>query len=222
MRVGELEEIIGVSAGYLSRTIKENSKKKISIDVVWKIAQLFNTDVNTLIGIEMWIPRTNTYLLEQFLDHLYIDTVENYYKWEFDGGMMVELHERYHEMRLITFEDDIAIYHPNHLNSELKYSLMGDIMSLKNFEGKKDLVLIPYNSDEVDSLSGYDFIFVWREENEWHWEKVFYTSDDPFGSLRERSKKLYHQIENSEFDAEVSPQIRQMVIKYINKKVIEQ
>ena len=50
IRVGELERYAGISAGYISRTAKENSLKKMSIDVVWKIAKLFNVSVQDLIG----------------------------------------------------------------------------------------------------------------------------------------------------------------------------
>ena len=119
MRVGELEDIIGVSAGYLSRTIKENSKKKISVDIVWKIARLFGTDIKTLTEKELWISRSNTDLLERFLERLYNDTKDNFFSWEYDGGVMVMLKDRYTEMGLVTEEDDeTPVYHPNHLNQD--------------------------------------------------------------------------------------------------------
>ena len=43
--MGDLERLLGISAGYISRTVKENSSKKLSIDVVWKIAELFEISV---------------------------------------------------------------------------------------------------------------------------------------------------------------------------------
>jgi len=119
MRVGEFEETIGVSTGYLSRTIKENSKKKISIDVIWKIANTFGVDVNTLIGTEMWAPHSNTNLLEQFIDRLYEDTRDNFFSWNNEGGVMTVLHDRFVEMDLVGEEDDeTAVYFPKHLNSK--------------------------------------------------------------------------------------------------------
>ena len=122
MKIGELEDVIGVSAGYLSRTIKENSKKKISIDIVWKIAQLFDTDIVTLTETQMWIAHTNTTLLENFLDRLYADTKDNFFSWNSEGGVMVVLDDRYKELGLVTEEDEgeeIAVYHPKHLNPEM-------------------------------------------------------------------------------------------------------
>lgn len=216
MRVGELEDTIGISAGYLSRTIKENSKKKMSIDVVWKIARLFETDIKTLTETEMWIAHTNTDLLERFLEHLYEDTRDNFFAWESEGGVMIVLHDRYKEMGLITEEEDeTAVYHPNHLNPDVKWILAADIVSLECFEGKKDLAIIPYKSADKENLSGYDFIFVWEDDGRWCWEKVFYTNDDAFGSLKEGAKKLYDHVESSEFDAKLSPKVHQLISNYV-------
>ena len=216
IRVGELEDTIGVSAGYLSRTIKKNSKKKMSIDIVWKIAKLFETDIKTLTESEMWIAQTNTDLLERFLARLYEDTRDNFFAWEIEGGVMTMLHDRYKTMGLITEEEDeTAVYHPNHLNPDIKWVLAADIVSLECFEKKKDLAIIPYKSTEKDSILEYDFIFVWEDNGRWCWEKVFYTSDDPFGSLWEGAKKLYDHIESSEFDAKLSPKIHQLIIDYV-------
>lgn len=216
MRVGELENTIGVSAGYLSRTIKENSKKKMSIDIVWKIAQLFGTDIKTLTESEMWVAHTNTDLLECFLDRLYEDTRDNFFTWELDGGVMAMLSDRYKVMGLITEEEDeTAVYHANHLNPDIKWVLAADIVFLERFEEKKDLVIIPYKSVEKNRLFGYDFIFVWEDDRRWCWEKIFYTSDTPFGSLQERAKKLYDEIEWLEFDAKLSPKVHQMISNYV-------
>lgn len=216
IRVGELENMIGISAGYLSRTIKKNSKKKMSIDIVWKIAKLFETDIKTLTESEMWVAHTNTNLLERFLDRLYEDTQDNFFAWETEGGVMTMLCDRYKTMGLITEEEDeTTVYHPNHLNPDIKWVLAADIVSLECFEKNKDLVVIPYKSEKNDSISGYDFIFVWSDDGKWCWEKVFYTSDDPFGSLWERAKKLYDHIESSEFDAKLSPKVHQLIIEFM-------
>lgn len=216
MRVGELEDTIGVSAGYLSRTIKKNSKKKMSIDVVWKIARLFETDIKTLTETAMWLARTNTDLLERFLEQLYENTRDNFFAWESEGGVMIVLHDRYKEMGLITEEEDeTAVYHPNHLNPEIKWILAADIVSLERFEGKKDLAIIPYKSADKEELTGYDFIFVWEDDGRWHWEKVFYTIDDPFGSLKDGARKLYDHIESSEFDVKLSPKVHQIISNYV-------
>ena len=35
LRISDLEELLGVSAGYVSRTVNPDSKKRLSVDIVW-------------------------------------------------------------------------------------------------------------------------------------------------------------------------------------------
>lgn len=220
MRIGELEEILDVSAGYLSRTLKENSKKKLSIDIVWKIARVFGTDINTLTERQMWTDRTNTDLLERFLDKLCDDIRKNVFTWEYEGGAMACLEDRYVTMGLVTEEEDgKAVYHPyDHLNQQMKWLLSADIITLKQFDVDRDLAIIPYkDADKGGKYTGYDFIFVWEDEHDFEprWEKVFYTSDDPYGTLLAGAKKLYELIESMEFDAKLSSDVYQMISQYV-------
>ena len=126
------------------------------------------------------------------------------------------LKDRYTEMGLVTEEDDeTPVYHPNHLNQALKWVLAADIVSLECFDKKKDLAIIPYKLADKDEPAGFDFIFVWEDDGRWCWEKVFYTSDDPFGSLQDDAKQLYDLIESSEFDAKLSPKVHQLISDYV-------
>ena len=50
IRLGELEKMLGISTGYISRTAKENTNKRLSIDVVWKIAHFFNISIDSLVS----------------------------------------------------------------------------------------------------------------------------------------------------------------------------
>lgn len=217
MRVGDLENALGISSGYISRTLGEKAKKKISIDIVWKIARMFDTDIRTLTEKEMWVSHSNTDLLEKFLDRLYMDTKDNYFSWNYDGGVMTVLNERYKTIGLVHEEaDETAVYHPfEHLNSEVKWILHKDIVYLECFDKIKDLAIIPYKSADSDNLIGYDFILIWEVEGTVSWEKVFYTSDDPFGTLKEKADILYDLIEQSEFDAKLTPKMHQFISQYV-------
>lgn len=216
MRVGELEEFLGISTGYISRTIKEDSKKKMSIDIVWKIARLFDTDIRTLTETQMWVSHSNTDLLVKFLDKLYKDTKDNYFAWENGGGVMVVLNERYEKAGIITTEaDEKCVYHPKHMNQEIKWVLHKDIVSLECFDKDRDLVIIPFMAEGKENLKSYDFLFMWKDGDDICWQKVFYTSDDPFGQLFEGADKLYELIETSEYDAKLSPTIHQLITQYV-------
>lgn len=51
--IGELEEKVGVSKGYLSRL--ESSKKAMSLANLWKIAQILETSIDNLLNENMMI-----------------------------------------------------------------------------------------------------------------------------------------------------------------------
>ncbi len=222
MRVGELEKILGISTGYISRTIKKDSKKKMSIDIVWKIARLFDTDIRTLTETSMWVSHANTDLLVKFLDKLYKDTKDNYLTWENDGGVMALLDERYEKAGIITMEaDEKCVYHPRHMNQEYKWVLYKDIVYIECFDKERDLVIIPFGKDGNGNFISYDFLFIWEDGNDICWQKVFYTSDDPFGRLFDGANKLYELIEASEEDAKLSPNIYRFITQYVEEDRID-
>ena len=80
--IGDLERILGISAGYISRTAKLNSAKKMSIDVVWKIARLFEIDIRILIGTRLdGVTPTEEYF-QTFIDKLIRDTGKDKLDWK--------------------------------------------------------------------------------------------------------------------------------------------
>ena len=216
MRIGELEQALKISSGYISRTAKPGSDKKLSIDVVWKIARLFDISLSDLLGNDLSIPKSNTDMVAKFLIRLCEQTKENIIEWESEGGVMIALNDKYKEMGLVTEEDDDeAVYHHQHLNPDYKWILSDDIFVCKNIDTKKGLAVIPYTDAEKKRLQGYDFIFIWSDEDGHHWEKAFYTSDDPLGSLKKYAAQLYKIVQETELDAKVTPTVRNLITDYL-------
>ena len=56
LRISDLEGLLGVSAGYVSRTVNPDSKKRLSVDIVWKISAIFQVNVDNLLNIDFQIP----------------------------------------------------------------------------------------------------------------------------------------------------------------------
>ena len=106
LRIGDLEKLLGISAGYISRTAKENSAKKLSIDVVWKIAKLFETDFSALLETDIQIPNTNTEMAAKFLQKVYKQTEEGTIEWINNGGVECELDDSINAVGLVTEEDE--------------------------------------------------------------------------------------------------------------------
>lgn len=81
MKMGELEQILGISTGYISRIAKPGSDKKLSIDVAWKIARLFNRSLYELLEVNYSeLTPTEKYLVS-FIEKLCSDTVADRLEW---------------------------------------------------------------------------------------------------------------------------------------------
>ena len=216
LRIGMIEDILGISTGYISRTIKDKSKKKMSIDTVWKIAKLFNTDIFTITNSQMWIVHFNTELVSTFINKIYEETKNNLLTWECDGGFLYSLDPKYLDLGLVTeLEDDIYEYHPDHMNLDARWLIEKDIVFLNNFDNGMNLAIIPYRSINRPGIDGFDVIMIGDDGDSWHWEKVYYTSDDPHGQLFRLTNKLYNLIEESEEDAKITSSMKLMMSKYI-------
>lgn len=224
IRVGELERYAGISAGYISRTAKENSLKRMSIDVVWKIAKLFNVSVQELIGSRMEEIKGNTALLLKFLDKLIRQTESGEHAWENAGGVMCYLDERLTGLGLFEQTDDACVYHPDHLNEKMRWVLADDIMVCPEFmEEDEALMIVPFMKDggkEImyDLIMLYDNTQIPQYAQEKEWEKVLYTHDDPFMRLTEKTDALYKMIKSMELDAKLSSDMRSMVKLYLSTK----
>lgn len=217
MRIGELEEFLGISAGYISRTIKEDSKKKISIDNVWKIAKLFDIDIKTLTENKLYLSDSNSNLIYKFIDKLFDNTKDKNYTWANHGGVMEQVNSKYVECGIILkSEKDGFVYTSDDLNHKNSFVLAKDIMCLKNFDKNNDLVIIPF-LDEGNTIF-YDFIFISNDESKNCWQKAFGTKDTMLEYLNEHADSLYKLIEHSEFDVKLESDIQQIIFNFIDDK----
>ena len=220
IRLGDLENLLGISAGYISRTAKENSGKRMSIDIAWKISRLFNIDFGRLVTIELAEDKGNTAVLLKFINKMIKQTEEGKLQWEFIGGEETELDQSVIECGLITEEGETLVYHPDHLNSNVRFLLHGDIMCTRTFDDDgNDMMIIPF-CREGDKSIHFDFIFTWdgnfnRGEDTLQWQKAFYTIDDPFGRLDKAASRLYEVVRAYELDAKLDPETRSFIDSYL-------
>lgn len=222
MRYGDLEKALGLSAGYISRTAKADSKKKLSIDVVWKIAKLFEVDMNSLLERDLSDQESNTALVGTFIDRLTEQTKLGEIEWKSNGGVLCFLQDKYREMGLVTEDKEgTAVYHPAHMDPEIKWRLEDDIFSCNGIDSENELVIIPFKRDKNDAVF-YDFIWTWTtgeksepENLRYHWEKAFYSEDDRYGELRKHADELYQAIQKCECDAKISQTTRKIIKNYL-------
>lgn len=222
LRLGDLEWMLGISAGYISRTAKENSGKRMSVDIAWKIAKIFNVDFGTLLSVDMEDTKGNTAVLLKFLDKLTRETEDGRVQWNSCGGLMCELDTDLVNCGLVTPEGEDVVYHLDHMNQDMRWVLTGDIYKTEAFgPDGEDLLIVPFSKDD-GSLPNYDFLFAWdgslRHFEDYvgmQWQKMFYTSEDISRSLVDAALKLYNVIEQYEFDAKISPGVRSFIDGYL-------
>lgn len=212
LRVGELEKLLKISTGYISRTTKEKSNKRLSIDILWKIARLFDVDLKVLLMSDMEIPNNNIEMLIRFMSKLRKQTETYDIEWTSLGGYEYCLNDILKSTGLFKEKNDETIYIPHeHMNPTTKFSLEGDVYGLQNFKEGMWLVIIPFKSSKL-SIKNYDFIMV---SNNSKWERVFYTSDTPFYNLDSHAEMLYDAIRLQEFDVKLEPNIKSLISNFL-------
>lgn len=218
LRMGDLERLLGISAGYISRTVKENSSKKLSIDVVWKIAELFEISVQKLIEDDLSDLSGNIGMLVDFMDKLKEQTECVEIEWDNLGGVKSETDERFDQMGLFsTTEDGRIRYAAPGRNSKMIFLLADDVISTYGVDEYKQMIIIPFYSEKSSDVH-YDFMFAWPKKDDMYgFEKIFYSYDEPFGTLDGHAKRLYEEAKEHFFDVPVANDMRKFIAGYLGK-----
>ena len=218
--IGDLEKILGISAGYISRTAKGGSGKKMSIYNVWKIARLFSVELRALIETDLQIPNKNTELLARFLDKLRQQTEDNKITWHNCGGACCYMEERLAKLPCFVDanEEGATIYRVDHLNPDIQFTLADDIYSCKDIDPQKEFLMVAYAMDEREKSYHIDFYFLVEDPQataKLRLEKAFFTLDDRFGTLDTYAGLLMHHVQTQEMDASLTLEVRNLITDYL-------
>lgn len=223
LRMGDLENALGISTGYISRTSKPGSSKKMSIDIVWKIARLFDVGLQSLIESDLSAPSTNTNLVLRFISKLLKQTGEEEIVWEdscealcafenylFDTGVMINTDK--HRTR----------YRPtDHLNPEYEFFCEGMVYVCKDIRPGWYLAVLPYVSEKLGT-SNIDFIFfrtvgkiVDGRVDTCEVERCFYSTDDPHNDVCSAGYELYRLIDAKAIDTQLTKSVKSWMTEYL-------
>lgn len=220
LRMGDLEKILGISAGYISRTAKENSTKKLSIDVVWKIAELFEVSVDKLINDDISELTGNIGLIVDFMEKLKNQTECVDIEWDNWGGIHSDTDENFDRIGLFSKSDDgHVLYAAPERNSKVKFFLADDVIATYSVDEFKQMIIIPFRSEKEADIH-YDFMFVWSigDSEKYAREKIFYSYDEPFGTLDHHAAVLYREAKEHFMDVPVSADMRKFISGYLGKE----
>lgn len=224
LRIGDLENAIGLSTGYISRTSKPGAGRKMSIDSVWKIARLFNTELQDLVEKDLEAPTYNTALVLRFITKLITQTVDEDIRWT-ECGDAYQVFENFmlESGIFIGLENYKTRYRPvDHLNPAAIFTVADLPFICGDVRPGWYLVILPYVSMPVDDKTNYDFIFFRiKEENDsgrvsCEIEKGFYSTDDPARDVSSLADKLYKLITNKSIDTTLDKNIKSWMIDYLS------
>lgn len=216
MKVSDLEGVLNVSAGYISRTIGVDSKKRISIDIVWMIAQIFNVNIDDLLNRDLTAPTKDLKKVVSFVQKLAKETNEEVLHWNSHGSKPTKETDYFFKVT-----ESETVFAPNWEADDF-YEVRG-IYSVRLNIGPIYLVELEdifndmayrfylFNEDEYfQSLgSGYDIAPLTLMIN---------SMDDTAGLLKAECDKLRNDIKTHEKDFVVSDQTRDLLDQYLNPR----
>ena len=208
--------MLGISAGYISRTARENASKRLSIDVVWKVAKFFDVSIDDLVSRDFRIPSETADLLRKFIVKLSTQTMLDEIEWDCAGGYIYESSPLLFRFSIFTEENDgTVIYHPDHMNQNFKWTLAGDVYSCSSISKDQCLMIIAFQTEKYKGCH-YDFIFYRNnQDGTYSWKKAFYCND-PFSRLEEQAATLYSQISRKADEVRLAPDVRSIIQDYIS------
>ena len=83
LKVGELENSVGISAGYISKMTKAENESMPGIDLIYKLAQKLDVSVEALVNGDFNRSNDNLLFLIKFLHSLQVDTDLHEIEWDF-------------------------------------------------------------------------------------------------------------------------------------------
>ena len=82
LRIGEVEQQIGISTGYLTKMLKKETDAAPSADIIWKLAKVLSVSTDMLIEGDFSKATDNLQYMRKFLYRLQLLTDTNYLEWD--------------------------------------------------------------------------------------------------------------------------------------------
>lgn len=226
LRISDLEELLGVSAGYVSRTVNPDSKKRLSVDIVWKISAIFQVNVDDLLNIDFQIPTQSLCDVIAFFKKLKQETDEATIHWN-NQGNKEEDHVRifFRELEEGGLDGTKRYkYAPDGNANETKaVGLTDDIFSAETSIGQ--LYLLPL--EDQFGEKGYElYRYTGREDynqnyydsNDPDLELICSTFDDKSNKLKGKCDELFKSVKLHESDFVISESAKSLIDRYLNPK----
>lgn len=158
IKIGALEDKIGVSTGYFSRLANEESKSGSSqLDIIFSAANVLKISINMLISTDLTSYTPNERLLSDFFDILQKDTEKGSLEWDVESKKMFDDYEFTTGHPLYYSEKSTPFYHSQF---DTNISVNDDCYkcTLKNARKESTLYLMNVYCKETNS-KGFELYF---------------------------------------------------------------
>lgn len=223
LRISDLEELLGVSAGYVSRTVNPDSKKRLSVDIVWKISEIFQVNVDDLLNIDFQVPTQSLSDVIDFFKKLKQETDEAIIHWS-NRGSKIEDHKGLFFNEIENLGPDRTKHYEyapdGYENATKAVGLTDDIYSTETSIG--ELYLLPLENQLGEK--GYElYRYTDREEYGSGYvttdlDLICSTFDDKSNTLKGKCDELFKSVKVHESDFVISETAKSLIDRYLNPK----
>ena len=219
LRISDLEELLGVSAGYVSRTVNPESKKRLSVDIVWKISSIFQVNVDDLLNIDFQVPTQSLNDVIAFFNKLKQETDESIIHWK-NQGSKIEDHIGlfFKKLEGCGLEGTKQYqYAPDGYANETKaVGLTDDIYSAETSIG--ELYLLPLENQFGEK--GFE-LYIYTDRGGYDstdLDLICSTFDDRSNTLKNKCDGLLKSVKLHESDFVISESAKNLINRYLNPK----
>ena len=219
-KIGELEELAGVSTGYLSRANKEDSTSKLTIDLIAAIAQALEVSIDKLVNYNLSGLSPNERRVIAFIEKLMKDTEDGVIDWKKNPPVPAGSIECYGDGTtshcLYLCENQEPYYHsyffPGHFTRQT-----GEYFTYSLDEETS----IIFTKVHHDAMQGDDFeLYFWVTDdyNRLSVEPVCGTSPALESSFDTLLRQLYDTVTDSCRNVKLSPVVRNIIDRYMGDR----
>ena len=202
MRISWLEDALKLSTGYISRTTGKDPKRRLSIDVVSKIATLFGMTIDTLVNLDMTGVTPDIKPIVDYIEKLCEQTEKCELKWDIPPffGDTHDIIQHYQNMlsEHSLVYDSTSTYITEYNGEEMLFS------TINTDEGISYILCAGAWSMVVDSYQ-YNFI------------PICFTKDEKSGVLTKYGEKLKSIIISHKEDYKVSDDVNKYIASYLEQ-----
>lgn len=214
MKVSDLESLLNVSAGYISRTMGADSKKRISIDIVWMIAELFRVNVDDLLNRDLTAPNKDLKTVVDFVSKIKAETDRETIHWDILGNKLDKKTDAFFRID----SSGESVFAPNGEKEDFCgvrgiYSVrlsIGPIflIELENFIDEQEYrIYLDHKEDHVKSIgSGYEIPPL---------SLMIDSSEDITGRILAECNKLRNAIEEHKKDFVLPDKTKDLMALYL-------